>query len=50
MIFPVATRVTASNSSSIVPKPPGSTTKACEYLMKQVLRTKKYRNSRPTST
>ena len=50
VILPVATRVSASNSSSMVPKPPGRTTKAWEYLMKQVLRTKKYRNSRPIST
>src|SRR6516162_7338007 len=50
VILPVATRVSASNSSSIVPKPPGRTTNACEYLTKQVFLTKKYRNSRPTST
>src|SRR5262245_18031668 len=36
VILPVATRVSASKSSSIVPKPPGRTTNACEYLMKTV--------------
>src|SRR5258708_30062286 len=50
VILPVGTSVTASNSSSSVPKPPGSTTKACEYLTNMVLRTKKYLNSRPMST
>jgi hypothetical protein len=43
VILPVASRVSASNSSSIVPKAPGSTTNACEYLTKTVLRTKKRR-------
>jgi len=41
VILPVCTRVSASNSSSIVPKPPGSTTNACEYFTNTVLRTKK---------
>jgi hypothetical protein len=41
VILPVCTSVSASNSSSSVPKPPGSTTNACEYLTKTVLRTKK---------
>src|SRR5215472_3912794 len=50
VILPVCTSVTASNNSSSVPNPPGSTTNACEYLTNMVLRTKKYRNSRPTST
>jgi len=50
VILPVATRVSASNSSSMLPYPPGITTNACEYLMKQVLRAKKYRNSMPIST
>src|SRR5437667_347327 len=50
VILPVCTSVTASNSSSSVPNPPGSTTKACEYLTNMVLRTKKYLNSRPMST
>src|SRR5229473_2437221 len=50
VILPVCTSVTASNSSSSVPKPPGNTTKACEYLTNMVLRTKKYLNSRPMST
>ena len=39
--FPVCTSVSASNSSSIVPKPPGSTTNACAYLTNMVLRAKK---------
>jgi len=39
VIFPVATKVRASNSSSIVPYPPGSTTNAWEYLTKMVFLT-----------
>src|SRR5581483_7763857 len=46
----VCTRVSASNSSSRVPKPPGSTTKPCEYFTNIVLRTKKYRKFSPRST
>ena len=41
VIFPVCTRVRASNSSSSVPNPPGSTTNAWEYFTNMVLRTKK---------
>ena len=37
----VCTRVSASNSSSRVPKPPGRITKAWAYLTNIVLRTKK---------
>src|SRR5674536_270153 len=48
--FPVCTSVSASNSSSMVPKPPGSTTNAWAYLMNIVLRAKKYRKDTPTST
>ena len=42
--FPVVlfgTSVSASNSSSRVPKPPGRITNACAYLTNIVLRTKK---------
>src|SRR6478609_745000 len=39
--FWVCTRVTASNSSSRVPNPPGSTTKPWAYLTNIVLRAKK---------
>jgi hypothetical protein len=42
--FLVCISVSASNSSSIVPNPPGNTTKAVEYLTSITLRTKKYRN------
>ena len=48
--FLVCTSVSASNSSSMVPKPPGSTTNACAYLTNIVLRAKKYRKSMPRST
>src|SRR3954447_16058000 len=37
----VCTRVSASKSSSRVPKPPGRITKACAYFTNMVLRTKK---------
>ena len=37
----VCTNVSASNSSSKVPKPPGSTTKPWAYLTNMVLRAKK---------
>jgi hypothetical protein len=40
-IFPVWISVTASNSSSSVPKPPGKMMNATEYLMNIVFRTKK---------
>ena len=50
MTFFVCTRVSASNSSSSVPKPPGRHTKACEYLTNIVLRAKKYRKLMPRST
>ena len=40
-ILPVCTSVTASNSSSSVPKPPGNTTNASEYFTNIVFRTKK---------
>ena len=46
----VWTRVSASNSSSRVPKPPGSTTNPCAYLTNIVLRAKKYRKLIPMST
>ena len=39
--FVVCTNVSASNSSSKVPKPPGSTTKPWAYLTNIVLRAKK---------
>ncbi len=39
--FRVCTSVSASNSSSIVPNPPGSTTNAWAYLTNMVLRAKK---------
>lgn len=39
--FWVWTRVSASNSSSSVPTPPGSTTKPLEYFTNIVLRAKK---------
>ena len=38
---PVCTSVSASKSSSSVPKPPGRTTKPREYFTNIVLRTKK---------
>ena len=39
--LPVWISVSDSNSSSIVPKPPGKTMKASEYFTNMVLRTKK---------
>ena len=39
--LPVCTSVSASNSSSMVPNPPGNTTKPCAYLTNIVLRAKK---------
>jgi hypothetical protein len=39
--LPVCTRVTASNSSSRVPIPPGSTMKPWAYFTNIVLRAKK---------
>src|SRR3954453_977932 len=39
--LPVCTSVNASNSSSIVPKPPGMTMNACAYFTNIVLRAKK---------
>src|SRR3954465_6409006 len=48
--FLVCTRVSASNSSSRVPNPPGRHTNACEYLTNMVLRAKKYRKLMPRST
>ena len=39
--FEVCTRVSASNSSSRVPNPPGRTTNPWEYLTNMVLRAKK---------
>src|SRR5699024_5130210 len=48
--LPVWTRVNASNSSSIVPNPPGSTMKPWAYLTNIVFRTKKYRKLIPRST
>lgn len=39
--LPVCTSVSASNSSSMVPNPPGSTTNAWAYLTNMVLRAKK---------
>ena len=39
--FCVWTRVSASNISSSVPKPPGRITNACEYFTNIVLRAKK---------
>ena len=50
MTFFVCTSVSASNSSSSVPKPPGRQMKACEYLTNIVLRAKKYRKLTPRST
>ncbi len=50
VILRVCTRVSASNSSSRVPKPPGRQTNACEYFTNIVLRAKKYRKLRPRST
>ena len=41
VIFWVWTSVSASNSSSRVPRPPGSTMKPWEYLTNIVLRAKK---------
>ncbi len=41
VILPVWTSVSASNSSSIVPKPPGNTTNPWEYFTNIVLRAKK---------
>ena len=41
MTFWVCTSVMASNSSSIVPKPPGSTMNPRAYLTNMVLRAKK---------
>jgi hypothetical protein len=41
LIFFVWISVSASNSSSIVPKPPGNTTNAVEYFTRSTLRTKK---------
>ena len=41
MTFFVCTSVSASNSSSNVPKPPGRHTNACEYFTNIVLRAKK---------
>ena len=46
----VCTRVSASNSSSRVPNPPGRTTNPWEYLTNMVLRAKKYRKLMPRST
>ena len=40
-ILPIWASVTASNSSSSVPKPPGKTTNASEYFTNIVFRTKK---------
>ena len=48
--LPVCTMTSTSNSSSRVPKPPGSPMNACEYFRNIVLRTKKYRKFRPRST
>ena len=50
MTLCVCTRVRASNSSSNVPKPPGSTTNPSEYFTNIVLRAKKYRKLMPRST
>ena len=50
VILWVWTRTSASKSSSMVPNLPGSTTNACAYFTNIVLRTKKWRNSTPTST
>jgi hypothetical protein len=41
LTFRVCTSVSASNSSSMVPKPPGRQTKPCEYFTNIVLRAKK---------
>src|SRR5262249_18845956 len=49
-IFFVWMRVRASKSSSIVPTPPGITTKAYEYLTSMTLRTKKCSNVTDRST
>ena len=46
----VCTSVSASNSSSNVPNPPGITTKPSEYFTNMVLRAKKYRKFTPSST
>jgi hypothetical protein len=46
----VCTRVSASNSSSRVPKPPGRITNAWAYLTNMVLRAKKYLKVSPRST
>ena len=40
-IFPVCMRVSVSNNSSMVPYPPGSTTKPYEYFSSITLRMKK---------
>ena len=48
--LPVCIRVTTSNASSRVPKPPGITTKAEEYFTSITLRTKKCWNSMKRST
>src|SRR5690606_39799997 len=42
LILPVWIRVSVSKNSSSVPKPPGRTIKAKEYLRSNSLRTKKY--------
>ena len=44
-IFAVWMSVSASKSSSIVPRPPGMTTKAYEYFTSMTLRTKKCSNA-----
>ena len=41
LIFSVCIKVKASNSSSIVPNPPGITTKAWLYFTNMTFRTKK---------
>jgi len=41
LILPVWISVAVSNASSIVPKPPGNTTKAYEYFTNMTFRTKK---------
>src|SRR3954467_5707978 len=48
--FRVCASVSASNSSSSVPNPPGITTKPCAYFTNIVFRVKKYRKFMPTST
>src|ERR1700722_2921565 len=49
-IFPVWISVSASNSSSSVPNPPGKMMNATEYLMNIIFRTKKYRKLINVST